>query len=178
MTRPNDNIEILLLGRVERIAGTVAHVSLVDPDGGEFYASCDLAVLGQGIVEGSRFRCIVQERDGETRIAIEPIPKRRIADDEWHAIRKETEEALRGYSPDDDYEVERQAEPDELKAIRERCDAAKHSSKVRDIAASARDIPRLLELLDESRDELEKMRADNIYLTARVNHLAAFAAGG
>ena len=103
---PQVQVEVIdsFTGRVERIEGSVAHVSLIGRKGDEIYASCNAGELaGEGILEGARFKCLIKKRGKETIVTIEPIGKRKISDEEWEKLRKETAEALADYDPTDDY---------------------------------------------------------------------------
>ena len=91
-------------GKVERIDGSVAYVTLVDNKGQESFADCDAAKLtSQGILDGMRFTCTIRERDNETVVTFEPIPKRRLSDEEWHRLCQEIEEKLGKWDARDDY---------------------------------------------------------------------------
>lgn len=96
----------LFRGKVERVDGDVAHVTLVDSKGQEAYADWDVAKVqshGISLREGTRFTGTIKRRNNETVVTFEPIPRRRLSDEEWQRLRQETIEALGDYDPRDDY---------------------------------------------------------------------------
>jgi len=91
-------------GKVERIEGDVAHVTLIDSKGREAFADCDAVdLVRQGIEEGSHFSCIIKKRGEETVMTFEPIPRREFSDEEWSRLSERLEKNFGDWNPQDDY---------------------------------------------------------------------------
>lgn len=101
---PKEEVLESFIGKVDRIEGDIAYVSLVDSKEQKSYADCDAVELkSQGILESGRFICNIKKRNNETVITFEPIPRRRLSDEEWHQLHQETIENLGDYDSRDDY---------------------------------------------------------------------------
>jgi len=91
-------------GKVERIEGDIAYVSLVDRQGVAADAECPAADLTErGLQEGARFLLRVTQRGAETVAAFVPVARRVLSDEERDRLRRETEESLRDFPSGDDY---------------------------------------------------------------------------
>ena len=91
-------------GKVERVDGDVAYVTLTDERGRETFADCSAAELeGRGISEGKFFECRIEDRSAETVVTIDPIPERRLSRREWKDLSDRVRESLSGYDLNDDY---------------------------------------------------------------------------
>jgi hypothetical protein len=93
-----------LRGRVDRVDGEVAYVTLTDSHGRETYADCAAIELSRrGIDEGALFECRIEDRGTETAISIEPVAERQLSTREWKQISARAKKALADYNPSDDY---------------------------------------------------------------------------
>lgn len=94
----------ILRGKVERVDGDLAYVTLNDERGRETFADCSAAELeGRGISEGQFFECRIEDRSAETVVTIDPIPERRLSRGEWKDLSDRVSESLSGYDLNDDY---------------------------------------------------------------------------
>jgi hypothetical protein len=94
----------ILRGKVERVDGDLAYVTLTDERGRETFADCSAAELeGRGISEGKFFECRIEDRSAETVVTIGPIPERRLSRREWKDLSDRVRESLSGYDLNDDY---------------------------------------------------------------------------
>jgi len=91
-------------GKVERVDGNAAHMTLVDSKGQEAFASYDAKKLElQGILESTRFTCTIKERNGKPVVMFEPIPRQPMSDEDWRRLCQEIQEKLGDDDPEDDY---------------------------------------------------------------------------
>jgi hypothetical protein len=91
-------------GKVEGIDGQVAHLTLVDSQGEEAIADCEVAKLAtHGIKKGDRFRCTVYQQGEATGLKFELIPRLQLSKEQQRQIRQEIEDELRDYDPTVDY---------------------------------------------------------------------------
>ncbi len=96
--------DVLLRGKVDRIDGDIAHVTLTDDHARETFADCNVAELSaHGIGDGDLFECIIQNRGRETVVTLKPVPERVLSPKEWKRISAQIEEELSDYSLADDY---------------------------------------------------------------------------
>jgi hypothetical protein len=93
-----------LTGKVERVEGRTAHVTLVDGNGRETFARADAdELLRQGIAEGGRFKCRITRHGTDVVTTLEPASARSLSDEEWDRLREETTAALADLDPANDY---------------------------------------------------------------------------
>jgi hypothetical protein len=91
-------------GFVERLEEDVAYVSLESERGERLqgpYPADDLAAKGVG--ERDRFWLTLTDVGDSVRFDIQLIPRKTISAERQREIQQEIEQALGGYTPDDDY---------------------------------------------------------------------------
>jgi len=89
-----------LTGRVNAVDGETAHISLVDEQGREAFASCAATELASyGIGPASAFQCTFTRLGNATTVRLEPVSKRKLTSDEARRAFQKTEQVLGGYDP-------------------------------------------------------------------------------
>jgi hypothetical protein len=91
-------------GFVERCEGDVAYISLESERGERLqgpYPADELAARGVG--DRDRFWLTLTDMGDSVRFDIELIPRKTISAERQREIQREIEQALGGYTPDDDY---------------------------------------------------------------------------